>query len=90
MGDGYAGRLLRTAEGVVYWAVAAPVLGCMPAALGYRIACWRGDWLSGRRPPSAPRLPPTCGTFSVRTSARRRCSRRRGNGSVSPPATLST
>jgi lauroyl/myristoyl acyltransferase len=50
MGDGPAGRLLRTVEGVVYWAAAAPVLGRMPAALGYRIACWRGDWLSARQP----------------------------------------
>jgi phosphatidylinositol dimannoside acyltransferase len=49
MGDGAAGRLLRSAEGVAYWAAAAPVLGCLPAALGYRIACWRGDWLSRRQ-----------------------------------------
>jgi lauroyl/myristoyl acyltransferase len=45
MGDGRAGRLLRSAEGVAYWAAAAPVLACLPAALGYRIACRRGDWL---------------------------------------------
>jgi len=45
MADGHAGSLLRRAEGVLYWAVAAPVLGRMPAALGYRLACRRGDWL---------------------------------------------
>jgi phosphatidylinositol dimannoside acyltransferase len=53
MGDSRAGRLLRNAEGVVYWAAAAPVLARLPAALGYRIACWRGGWLfrcqAGRR-----------------------------------------
>ena len=32
-------------EGAAYWAVAAPVLARLPAALGYRMACWRGDWL---------------------------------------------
>jgi KDO2-lipid IV(A) lauroyltransferase len=31
-------------EGVAYWAAVAPALACLPAALGYRIACWRGDW----------------------------------------------
>jgi KDO2-lipid IV(A) lauroyltransferase len=45
MGDSRAARLLRNAEGAVYWAVAAPVLGSLPAALGYRIACLRGDLL---------------------------------------------
>src|SRR5580693_9216787 len=45
MGDGRAARLLRSAEGVAYWGVVAPVLARMPAALGYRIACWRGDRL---------------------------------------------
>ena len=53
MGDSRAGRLLRNIEGVVYWAAAAPALARLPAALGYRIACWRGDWLfrcqAGRR-----------------------------------------
>jgi lauroyl/myristoyl acyltransferase len=39
-------RLLRSAEGVAYWAAAAPVLARLPAAFGYRIACWHGDWLS--------------------------------------------
>ena len=48
MGDSRAQRLLRHAEGVVYWGAAAPVLGRLPAALGYRIACWRADWLSRR------------------------------------------
>jgi phosphatidylinositol dimannoside acyltransferase len=50
MGDGNAGRLLRKAEGVIYWSVAAPVLGRMPAALGYRIACHRGDWIARQQP----------------------------------------
>jgi lauroyl/myristoyl acyltransferase len=45
MADGRVARLLRSAEGVAYWGVVAPVLARMPAALGYRIACWRGDWL---------------------------------------------
>ena len=45
MGDSRAKRLLLNAEGVAYWAVAAPVLARLPAALGYRMACWRGDWL---------------------------------------------
>ena len=48
-----ARRLLRNVEGAAYWAAAAPVLARLPAALGYRIACWRGDWLfrcqAGRR-----------------------------------------
>ena len=45
MGDSRPERLLRSAEGVAYWAAVAPVLARMPAVLGYRIACWRGDWL---------------------------------------------
>jgi lauroyl/myristoyl acyltransferase len=45
MGDSRARRLLRSAEGVAYWAAAAPVLARLPAALGYRLACRRGDWL---------------------------------------------
>ena len=60
MGDRRAGRLLRNVEGVAYWAAAAPVLACLPAALGYRIACWRGDWLfrcqAGRRTEMARNL----------------------------------
>jgi Kdo2-lipid IVA lauroyltransferase/acyltransferase len=39
-------RLLRSAEGVAYWAAAAPLLARLPAPFGYRIACWHGDWLS--------------------------------------------
>ncbi len=50
MGDGNAGRRLRAAEGAVYWAAVAPVLGWMPAPLGYRIACRRGDWIARRQP----------------------------------------
>ncbi len=45
MGDGRAARLLRHVEGVAYWAAAAPLLARLPAVLGYRMACWRGDWL---------------------------------------------
>jgi lauroyl/myristoyl acyltransferase len=41
--DSRAGRLLRSVEGVAYWGGMAPVAACLPAALGYRIACWRGD-----------------------------------------------
>lgn len=45
MGDNRAGKLLRHLETITYWAAVAPVLARLPAALGYRIACWRGDWL---------------------------------------------
>jgi KDO2-lipid IV(A) lauroyltransferase len=38
-----AGKLLRNMEGGAYWAAVAPVLARLPAVLGYRIACWRGD-----------------------------------------------
>jgi len=48
MGDSRAKRLVRNAEGVAYWAVAAPVLARLPAALGYRMARRRGDWLFRR------------------------------------------
>jgi KDO2-lipid IV(A) lauroyltransferase len=44
MDEGRAERLLRSVEGVAYWAAVAPVVARLPAALGYRIACWRGDW----------------------------------------------
>jgi phosphatidylinositol dimannoside acyltransferase len=51
--DSRAARLLRNMEGVAYWAAAAPVLARLPAGVGYRMACWRGDWLfrcqAGRR-----------------------------------------
>ena len=49
MGDLPAERLLRNLEGAAYWAAAAPVLARLPAALGYRLACWRGDWLFRRQ-----------------------------------------
>ena len=45
MGDNRASKLLRKAETVAYWAATASALGRLPAALGYRMACWRGDWL---------------------------------------------
>ena len=38
MGDNRARRLLRNAEGAAYRAAAAPLLGRLPAPLGYRIA----------------------------------------------------
>ena len=41
MGDDHARRLLRIVERAVYF----PALARLPAALGYRMACWRGDWL---------------------------------------------
>jgi lauroyl/myristoyl acyltransferase len=44
MGESRAEGLLRSVEGVAYWAAVAPAVACLPAALGYRIACWRGDW----------------------------------------------
>jgi lauroyl/myristoyl acyltransferase len=44
MGEGRAERLLRSVEGVAYWVAVAPAVACLPASLGYRIACWRGDW----------------------------------------------
>jgi lauroyl/myristoyl acyltransferase len=47
---GVAQRLLHAAEGVAYWAAAAPMLARLPAAVGYRVACWRGDWLWRRQP----------------------------------------
>jgi lauroyl/myristoyl acyltransferase len=45
MADRRVVRLLRSAEGAAYWAAAAPVLALLPAAAGYRLACWRGDLL---------------------------------------------
>ena len=45
MDDSRAGKLLPDVEVGAYWAAGAPILACLPAALGYRIACWRGDLL---------------------------------------------
>ena len=45
VGNNRAGKLLRSAEGGAYWAAVAPALARLPAALGYRLACWRGDLL---------------------------------------------
>ena len=50
MGESPAEKLLRSVEGVAYWAAVAPVLARLPAALGYRIACWRGDLLCRCQP----------------------------------------
>ena len=44
MGDNRARRLLRTVKRAAYLAAVAPAVGRLPAALGYRLACWRGDW----------------------------------------------
>jgi phosphatidylinositol dimannoside acyltransferase len=44
MGESRARRLLLRVEEAAYWVAAAPVLARLPAALGYRIACWRGNW----------------------------------------------
>jgi lauroyl/myristoyl acyltransferase len=46
VGNSRAQKMLRSVEGVAYWGAAAAVLARLPSALGYRIACWRGDWLS--------------------------------------------
>jgi KDO2-lipid IV(A) lauroyltransferase len=61
MGDSRAERLLRSVEGVAYWAAAAPTLARMPAVLGYRIACWRGDWLFRRQTGKRTELAHTLG-----------------------------
>lgn len=45
MGDNPAGKLLRNVEGMAYWVAVAPALARLPAAMGYRTACWRGDLL---------------------------------------------
>jgi lauroyl/myristoyl acyltransferase len=44
VGESRTERLQRSVEGVAYWAAVAPAVACLPAALGYRIACLRGDW----------------------------------------------
>lgn len=45
MANSRAARFARIAERVSYWTVIARVLAFLPAVLGYRIACLRGDWL---------------------------------------------
>ena len=75
MGDNRAGRLLRKAEGAAYWAAGASALARLPAALGYRFACWRGDWLFRCSAEKRPSWYATCGWCSGTSSARRRCSR---------------
>jgi lauroyl/myristoyl acyltransferase len=49
VGDSRAERALRSVEGVAYWAAVAPLLARLPAAVGYRAARWRGDWLFRRQ-----------------------------------------
>ena len=49
MGNNRARRLLRTVKRATYLVAVAPVVGRLPAALGYRLACWRGDWHSRRQ-----------------------------------------
>jgi Kdo2-lipid IVA lauroyltransferase/acyltransferase len=44
MGDNRARRLLRIVKRATYLVAVAPAVGHLPAALGYRLACWRGDW----------------------------------------------
>src|SRR3984957_6455367 len=36
--------VLRAAEAIAFWLVTAPFLALLPARIGYRTACWRGDW----------------------------------------------
>jgi lauroyl/myristoyl acyltransferase len=48
MAESRAERLIRNAEGVAYWAAAAPLLARLPPGLGYRIARRRGDWIFRR------------------------------------------
>jgi Kdo2-lipid IVA lauroyltransferase/acyltransferase len=43
---GSARGLLRKAESFAYWLVVAPLVARLPASLAYRLACWRGDWVS--------------------------------------------
>ena len=44
MSDNRTRRLRRTVQRAAYLAVVAPAVGRLPAALSYRMACWRGDW----------------------------------------------
>jgi KDO2-lipid IV(A) lauroyltransferase len=44
MGDNRARKLLRTVKRATYLVAVAPAVGRLPGALGYRLACWRGDW----------------------------------------------
>jgi len=48
MAESRAERLIRNAEGVAYWAAAAPLLARLPPGLGYHIARRRGDWIFRR------------------------------------------
>src|SRR3984957_11768655 len=44
MSEGRTRRLRGTVQRAAYLAVVAPAVGRLPAALSYRMACWRGDW----------------------------------------------
>jgi lauroyl/myristoyl acyltransferase len=75
MGNSRASRLLHSLEGVAYWGAAAPVLARLPAGLGYRLACRRGDWLSrhqaGKRAELARNLREMLGDELNRTAVQR-------------------
>src|ERR1700727_2664483 len=43
MSDTRTRRLRGTVQRAAYLAVVAPAVGRLPAALSYRMACWRGD-----------------------------------------------
>jgi lauroyl/myristoyl acyltransferase len=45
--------LLDRLEILAYWLVVAPLLGLLPARLGYWVACRRGDWVFRRWPEGA-------------------------------------
>jgi lauroyl/myristoyl acyltransferase len=38
------GWLISNAERFAYWLAVAPLASRLPARLGYRVACWWGDW----------------------------------------------
>jgi Kdo2-lipid IVA lauroyltransferase/acyltransferase len=73
VGNGRARRLLHNLEGVAYWGAVAPVLARLPAALGYRIACWRGDclcrWQDAKRTELARNLRQVLGAELSRAEA---------------------
>jgi hypothetical protein len=64
MGDERPAKLLRNLEGAAYWAAAAPAMARLPAPLGYRLACWRGDWLLRCQARKRTEVARTCGWCS--------------------------